>query len=195
MLLLFRGVLCYVAQLSLQQVEEQLLTLPPGMTPGSIRALLAGTVWAAQGAVQQREVLFARRFAYRAKLPCGSMLATAMGLRDGPYPPVARSDAAAHSLRAHWIFSIHLSAGSLRSCVEDEGFTMVRRACAGYLLGRAHVGGDCAERHDCRSESDGGGESHGGRCGERSAASDEEGRTRICKRRRCCGMHGGGRGA
>ena len=27
MLLLFRGVLCYVAQLSLQQVEEQLLTL------------------------------------------------------------------------------------------------------------------------------------------------------------------------
>jgi hypothetical protein len=189
MLLLFRGVLSYVAHLSLEQVEEQLLTLPAGMPPGSIRALLAGTVWAAQAAVQQREVLFAKSFAHRAKLPCGSMLAAAMGWRDSPHPLVSRADAAAHSLRAHWIFSIQLSAGSLRRRVEDEGFSMVRRACAGYLLGHGHVGGDDSERHDC-SESDGGSEGGGGGRGEASAPradySDEEATTRTRKRRRRC---------
>ena len=179
MLLLFRDVLFYVAQLSLEQVEEQLTTLPAGMPPSSIRALLAGTVWAAQAAVRQREVLFAKSFAHRAKLACGSMLATAMGLRDSPPPLVSRADAAAHSLRAHWIFSIQLSAGSLRCRAEDEGFTMVRRTCAGYLRGHGHIGRDDLERAEC-SESD------GGRWrGEASAAPDGEGTPRMGKRRRC----------
>ena len=112
------------------------------------------------------------------------MLAAAMGLRDSPrpYPLVSRADAAAHSLRAHWIFSIHLSPGSLRSRVEDEGFTVVRRrACPAYLLGNrddACVGGDDD------SERDGCSECNGCCCGEGSAASHEERRTRICKRRR-----------
>jgi hypothetical protein len=187
MLLLFRGVLSYVAHLSLEQVEQQLRTLPAGMAPHSIRALLAGTVWAAQGEVQQQEVLFATRFAHRAKLPCGGMLATAMGLRHRPYPLVSRADAAAHSLRAHWISSIDLAAGSLRSRVEEEGFTMVSRACAGYLLGDGGgVAGDCSERDDC-SESDFGSDCDGSCCGEGSAASDEcDGTHRSgCKRRRC----------
>ncbi len=63
MLLLFRCVRFHVAQLSLEQVEEQLLALPAGtagMPPDSIRALLAGTVWAAQGALQQREGRFTK---------------------------------------------------------------------------------------------------------------------------------------
>ena len=194
MLLLFRGVLCYVGQLSLEQVEEQLLALPAGMSPDSIRALLAGTVWAAQGAVQQREVRFAKGFAYRAKLPCGSMLATAMGLPDKPCPPVAKADAAEHSLSAHWIFSIQLSAGSLRSSVEDEGFTVVRRAGAGYLLGRGHLGGDHSERDD-GSESDGGSGCNGSCRGETASGEDEGGGQRICKRRRYFGMQEGGPGA
>ena len=184
MLLLFRGVLDYVAQLSLEQVEEQLLTLPAGMPPGSIRALLAGTAWAAQGAVQQREARFAKTFAHRAKLPCGSMLAAAMHLRDRPYPLVSRADAAAHFLRAHWIFSIHLSPGSLRSRVEDEGFTVVRcRACHAHLLGN---GDDACVGGDDDSERDGCSECNGCCCGEGSAASheDSERSTRICKRRR-----------
>ena len=185
MLLLFRGVLCYVAQLSLEQVEEQLLALPAGMPPDSIRALLARTVWAAHGADQQREVRFAKGFAYRAKLPCGNMLATAMGLRDSPCPPMAEADAAQHSLSAHRIFSIQVWAGSLRSRVEDEGFTVVRRASApDYLLG------DHSERDD-GSESDGGSGCDGS--GRAEAASDEdvEGGPRICKRRRYFGMQGG----
>ena len=195
MLLLFRGVLCYVAQLSLEQVEEQLRTLPAGMPPDSIRALLVRTVWAAQGEVQQSEVLFAKRFAHRAKLPCGGMLAAAMGLHDRPYPLVSRADAAGHSLRAQWIFSIDPSAGSLRSRVEDEGFTLVRRACTEYLLsnGDGHVGTE-SERDDC-SESN---YHDGSDCswyGEGSAAaSDDENGTHIGKRPRYCGINVGVQG-
>jgi hypothetical protein len=76
--------------------------------------------------------------------------------------------------------------------VEDEGFTVVRRrACPAYLLGNAdaHVGGDDDSESDGGSESDGSSECDSCGCGERSAASREERRTRICKRRRCRGVH------
>lgn len=171
MLLLFKGVLCYVTGLSPQQVKEQLRTLPRSMTPDRIRALLAATIWASQGAAQRQEALFAKRFAHHAKLPCGAILAAAMGAGGSPHPDVSRADAAAHSLAAHWIFSIDSSAGSLRSCVESEGFSLVRRVCPAYLL--------------AASEEDHGGREGGAGAGRGDAgdADTEEG-GRACKRRR-----------
>jgi hypothetical protein len=96
-----------------------------------------------------------------------------MGLRYRPYPLLSRADAAGHSLSAPWIFSIDPSHGSLRSRVEDEGFTLVRRACAEHLLGNgghSHPGRE-SERDDC---SENGSEWDCSRCGGGSAASDEE---------------------
>ena len=149
MLLLFKGVLCYVTQLSMEEVELQLLALPALMAPDRIRALLAATIWAAQETVQQYELCFSEEFAYRAKLPCGSMLAAAMG--GANLNGVSRADAAGHSLTAQWIFSINPVAGTLRSRVESEGFLLVQRACAGALLCA-----DACDDDDC----------HGGaRCG------------------------------
>ena len=142
MLLLFKGVLCYVTQLSLAEVEEQLLVLPGSMPPEQIRALLANTIWSAQDLASQHEALFAKQFSYRAKLPCGSMLAAAMGTvvrcsLSKELPGVSRADAAGHSFTAQWIFSIDPAAGTLRTRVESEGFLLVERASGTYLLENA----------------------------------------------------------
>ena len=129
MLLLFQGVLCYVSSLTVEEVELQLLALPESMSPSQIRELLASTVWAGQDGVQLSEACFAKDFAYRAKLPCGSTLAVAMGrsVLQGPWGPVSRAEAVGSSLWAQWIFSIDPDDGSLRSRVEHEGFLLVHR--------------------------------------------------------------------
>ena len=142
MLLLFKGVLHYVTQLSLKEVEEQLLVLPASMPPQQIRTLLAHTIWAEQDPALQREALFAKQFSYRAKLPCGGMLAAVMSKGaaqcslSNEFPKISRADAAGLSFTAHWIFSIDTAAGSLRATVESEGFLLVKRASGKkpYLL-------------------------------------------------------------
>jgi hypothetical protein len=177
MLLLFKGVLCYVTRLSLEEVEQQLVALPASMPPEQIRALLAQTIWAAQDPASQREALFARHFSYRARLPCGSMLAAAMSKRaarcalteDGQ-PRVSRADAAGHSFAAHWIFSIDAAAGSLRARVESEGFLLMKRA-----TGKTYLFDDAAACPDSMPE----------------CADEAESEDGAAKRRRCihCDSH------
>lgn len=127
MLLLFKGVLCYVGRLSVEEVELQLRALPDKMSPEEIRKLLASTIWATQDAVH--EMGFAQDVAYGARLPCGCMLAAAVGrvASQGLWSRVSRAEAAGLSLWALWIFSIDPVVGSLRDRVEHEGFLMVRR--------------------------------------------------------------------